>query len=102
VGTLNCFLLSVFPLWERAWAIFNRPMFIVSCVIFLYDSVPQPYQDWLWWNPLIHPIGLVRRGFYSTYDANYVSFIYVFAVAAVTLAAGLLLLRRYHRDIINF
>lgn len=102
VGTLNCFLLSVFPLWERAWAIFNRPMFIVSCVIFLYDSVPQPYQDWLWWNPLIHPIGLVRRGFYATYDANYVSFIYVFAVAAVTLAAGLLLLRRYHRDIINF
>ena len=77
-------------------------MFIVSCVIFLFDTVPQPYRDWLWWNPLIHPIGLIRRGFYATYDANYVSFIYVFAVAAVTLAAGLLLLRRYHRDIINF
>lgn len=102
IGTINCFLLSVFPIWERAWAILNRPLFIISGVIFLFDTVPLPYRDWMWWNPLVHPIGLVRRGIYSTYDANYVSLIYVFAVSGVSLALGLLLLRRYHRDIINF
>lgn len=102
VGTLNCFLLSVFPLWERAWAILNRPLFLISGVIFLYDSVPMPYRDWMWWNPLVHPIGMVRRGIYSTYDAEYVSPLLVFTVASLTLALGLLLLRRYHRDIINF
>lgn len=102
VGTLNCFLLSMFPAWERTWAILTRPLFIVSAVIFLYDTVPLPYRDWLWWNPLIHPIGMVRQGIYATYDATYVSYVYVFGVAFLTLAAGLLLLRRYHRDIINF
>lgn len=102
VGTLNCFLLSVFPIWERSWAILNRPLFLISGVIFLFDTVPLPYRDWMWWNPLIHPIGVVRKGIYSTYDANYVSSVYVFAVAGITLALGLLLLRRYHRDIINF
>lgn len=102
VGTLNCFLLSVFPIWERAWAVLNRPLFLVSGVIFLFDTVPLPYRDWMWWNPLIHPIGLVRKGIYSTYDANYVSSIFVMAVAGITLALGLLLLRRYHRDIVNF
>lgn len=102
VGTLNCFLLSVFPIWERAWAVLNRPLLIISGVIFLYDSVPMPYRDWLWWNPLVHPIGLVRKGIYSTYDAEYASPIFVLAVTGITLALGLLLLRRYHRDIINF
>lgn len=102
IGTLNCFLLSVLPIWERAWAVLNRPMFLVSGVIVLFDTVPLPYRDWMWWNPLIHPIGLVRKGIYSTYDATYVSSVYVLAVSGVTLALGLLLLRRYHRDIINF
>jgi capsular polysaccharide transport system permease protein len=102
VGTLNCFLLSVFPIWERTWAILNRPLFLISGIIFLYDSVPMPYRDWMWWNPLVHPIGMVRRGIYSTYDAEYVSPLLVFSIASLTLALGLLLLRRYHRDIINF
>jgi capsular polysaccharide transport system permease protein len=77
-------------------------MFIVSGVIVLIDTVPLPYRDWMWWNPLIHPVGLVRRGIYSTYDATYVSSAYVLAVSGITLALGLLLLRRYHRDIVNF
>lgn len=101
IGTLNCYLLSVFPSWERIWAILTRPLFIISCIFFLFDDVPQPYQDWLWWNPLVHVVGQSREGVYATYDANYVSPLYVFAVACVTFALGLLLLRRYYRDIIN-
>lgn len=101
VGTLNCYLLSVYPIWERVWAIVNRPMFIISCIFFLFDTIPQPYRDWLWWNPLVHLVGQARRGVYATYDASYVSPLYVFSIALVTFAAGLLLLRRNYRDIIN-
>lgn len=101
IGTLNCYLLSVYPVWERAWAILNRPLFLLSCIFFVFDSIPQPYQNWLWWNPLVHCVGEVRTGVYATYDGTYVSRLYVFAVAGVTLMFGLLLLRRYHRDIIN-
>ena len=101
VGTLNCYLISVFPFWERIWAILNRPMFIVSAIVFLFDSVPEPYRSWLWFNPLIHVTGLMREGVFATYDAHYASPVYVFGVSGVCLAAGLLLLGRYHRDIIN-
>lgn len=101
IGTLNCYLLSIYPVWERTWAIINRPLFIISCVIFLYDDVPMPYRDWLWWNPLIHPIGMMRKGIYATYDASYVSPLYVFGVAAVTFVTGLLLLQRHHKRILN-
>ena len=101
IGTLNCLLLSLFPVWERTWAILNRPLFILSCTFFLYDSVPRPFQGYLWWNPLVHVIGQVRRGVYATYEGAYVSHSYVFLVAGTCLALGLLLLRRHHRHIVN-
>lgn len=101
IGTLNCYLLSVYPVWERAWAILNRPLFIISCIFFMFDTVPQPFRDYLWWNPLIHVVGMVRSGIYATYDASYVSPLYVFSISMVTFCFGLLLLRRYHKDIVN-
>lgn len=101
IGTLNCFLLSRYPIWERAWAILNRPLFIISCVFFMFDNVPMPYKDYLLWNPLVHIVGQMRAGIYTTYDASYVSPLYVFGISLTTLALGLLFLRRYYRDIVN-
>lgn len=101
IGTLNCYLLSVFPIWERTWAVLNRPMFIISGIFFVFGSIPQPYRDWLWWNPVVHIIGQVRLGVYATYDGSYISQLYVYSISAICFAVGLLLLRRYHRDIVN-
>ncbi|WP_377387181.1 ABC transporter permease [Rhodobacter lacus] len=102
VGTLNCYLLATYPLWERIWAVLNRPLFIISCIFFLYESIPNPYRGYLWWNPLVHIIGEARKGFYATYDGAFISPLYVFSVSGICFALGLLLLRRYHRDIVNF
>lgn len=101
IGTLNCFLFSQFPAWERIWGILNRPMFIISGIFFTFESVPPEYREYLWYNPLIHIIGQMRRGFYPTYEAPFVTHIYVFGIALVTLVAGLVLLSRYHRDLID-
>lgn len=101
LGTLNSFMFTRFPVWQRAWSILMRPMFLISGIFFLFESLPQQYQGGLWWNPLIHIIGMMRRGFYAEYDATYVSVTYVFLVSLVSLAFGLLLLRRHHRDLLN-
>lgn len=101
IGTINCFLLSMFPTWERTWAILNRPLVIVSCVLFPFALVPQPYQDYLWFNPLVHAVGQVRAGVYPTYDASYVSPMYIFGLSGALFALGLVLLRRYQSYIIN-
>ena len=42
----------------------------------------------------------MRSGFYARYDAAYANPIYVLSIASVTLVAGLVFLRRYHRDIL--
>lgn len=101
VGSLNCYLMALYPVWDRVWGILTRPLFIISAIIFLFDSIPLPYRDWLWWNPIIHVVGAARQGIYATYDAPYVSPLYVFSISLITLAVGLMLLRKQYRDIIN-
>lgn len=101
IGTLNSFLTLAYPIWNTAWAILNRPLFLVSCVFFIFESVPQPYSDYLWYNPIVHIAGLMRDGFYPFYQPTYVSLAYPMAIAALTTVIGLFLLNRYHRDILD-
>ncbi len=78
-----------------------RPLFLVSCVFFVFDDIPQPYQDWIWWNPLVHVVGQMRRAFYHSYSGDYVSYVYVFGLSLFLFALGLALLIRYHLDLQN-
>jgi capsular polysaccharide transport system permease protein len=101
VGTLNCFLFTRFPIWQQAWSILMRPMFIISCVFMVYNNMPEFLREWLWFNPLVHIVGLMRRGFYSSYDAPYVSVGYVLGFSAVCLVMGLIFLRRYQYELLH-
>lgn len=101
IGAMNCVLNGLFPVWDMVWSIATRPLFIVSGVLFTYESLPRTIQDILWWNPLLHISGLMRSGFYPMYQARYVSITYVLLVSLICIAMGFLLLRRHHRDILN-
>ncbi len=101
IGTLNCYLVSAFPVWLRIWTILNRPLFIVSCIFFLPESLPEPYRSILAYNPLVHVVAEMRRGYYPSYEADLVSPTYVFGLSAVCCVFGLVFLYRYNRDILN-
>jgi capsular polysaccharide transport system permease protein len=101
VGVLNCYLMTAFPIWERAWQIVTRPLMLLSAVLYIYEDLPMFAREILWWNPLIHVTGLTRTGVFSTYQASYASPLYVLLVAGVLLLLGLLLLYRYNRDLME-
>ena len=101
LGLFNCFMMTMFPLFERAWHIFTRPLVLLSGVIFLYESLPRLMQDILWYNPLMHVTGEMRGAFYLQYEAKYVSPLYVFSVSIILAVSGLVLLHRYHRDMLE-
>lgn len=100
LGVLNAFLFTRFPVWQRAWSVLTRPLVLLSGIILLPESIPQPYQDYLWYNPVVHIVSLMRRGFYSSYDAPYVSSFYVLAISGISLLIGLIFLKRYYRDLL--
>lgn len=101
VGTLNCYLFTAFPVYERAWQILTRPLFLMSGIFFLYDMMPKAAQDILWYNPVLHCISQLRRGIYPTYEGSFVDPAFVFGVAIILLVFGLLLLARNHRDLLE-
>lgn len=101
VGIVNCVLFGLFPVWEQIWSIITRPLFLVSGVFFLYEDLPTSVQAILWYNPVIHITGLMRRGFYATYTADYVDISFVAIISLIFLFFGVLLMGRFHRDILN-
>lgn len=101
IGTLNAYLIARFAVWQMVWSILTRPLFLISGIFFLFNAMPHPMRDVIWFNPLIHVVGIMRAGFYPTYDANYTSMAYVLLVSLITFAAGLVLLRRSHRDLLG-
>lgn len=101
IGTLNAYLIARFAVWQVVWSILTRPLFLISGIFFLFGAMPHPMREVLWFNPLIHVVGIMRSGFYPGYEAGYASVGYVLLVSMVTFAAGLLLLRRSHRDLLG-
>lgn len=101
VGTLNCFLISRFDLWQRVWGIVTRPLFILSAVLFIPENLSEAYRSYLMYNPLAHVTSEFRRGLFPTYDAVYVNPIYVYMIAVVTGLLGVIFLLRYYRDILQ-
>lgn len=101
VGLLNCFLITQFPIWQQVWGIANRPLFFISGVIIILESLPRQYQESFLWNPLIHITAEMRKAFYVGYDAVYVSPVYVFGIALGLGLIGMIFLYRYQRDLLE-
>ncbi|WP_415405223.1 ABC transporter permease [Tateyamaria sp. SN3-11] len=101
VGAINCFMFTMFPIWQQVWSVFTRPLFIISGILFIYDSVPEPYAWYLWFNPLVHVVGTMRSGFYFNYVADYATPTYVFGIAFGFMLIGLVFLRKFHREMLN-
>lgn len=101
IGVLNLIIIFLWPSWRHIWSIINRPLFLVSCIFYLFDALPSWVQTILWFNPLVHIIGLTRHGFYTYYEGDYIVLAYPIGVGAVALFLGLALLRRHAQDLIN-
>jgi capsular polysaccharide transport system permease protein len=101
VGCLNAYLFMRFPAWQQIWSILTQPLFIISGVLILYEDFPPIGQDYLWYNPLLHLTGLMRVGFYPMYRPDYISVVFVAFCTLVPMMLGLLLLRRYYRQLLE-
>lgn len=101
VGTLNALLFAYFPVWRVIWTILNRPLFLISGIFFLFDTLPNNTQGVLWWNPLVHIIGLARKGFYPSYDGNYVTISFAYAIGITTFIIGAALMVRNRSFIVE-
>lgn len=101
VGTVNCVLFGLYPTWKNVWSVVTRPLFILSGVLFLFESAPPAFQSVLWWNPIVHVVSLMRSGFYGSYHPQFVSPAYVAIVGLTLFVVGAYLLRRHARLLLD-
>lgn len=93
VGLTNCWLFAQSRSWELLWGVVSRPLFLISCVFFTFSSMPAFVREVLWFNPVVHVVGLIQAGFYPAYDASHVSPGYVLGVSIGLIGLGLIALR---------
>ena len=94
VGVLNCTLFVFSPTWQRLFNLLNRPLFLISGIFFTPEMFPESLRSILLFNPLVHVVGLMRKGFYPTYEAPYINFPYMVGLPLVLMTLGLLIIRR--------
>ena len=100
-GAMNCVLGGLYEIWSSIWSIASRPLLLGSGIFFIMEDLPRSVQQILWWNPLMHASGLVRSGFYATYDAAYVSLAYSLGMPLLILFLSLFFLRISYREILE-
>lgn len=91
IGMINNVMFVRFPLYEQLFTIVNRPLFLLSGVFFLPNSLPLPYRDIVLLNPLVHVTMLFRTGFYEGYRAVGLDTAYLHSFAFLTLFTGMTL-----------
>ena len=70
-------------------------------VFFVFEDVPASFRDVIWFNPLFHATGEIRRGFYPTYSGDYISAAYVYGVAGALTITGLFLLYQFQDRVLD-
>lgn len=72
------------------------PLYLISGVMLPLSAVPQPYRDWLMFNPVAHGLEAARLGFSPYYHVvPGLSISYMYSSALVSIFFGLALHRRF-------
>ncbi len=57
------------------------------------NTIPQEYQRWVAWNPLVHVVELTRESLTTSYESDGASLTYLAISTLVVLFTGLALYR---------
>lgn len=101
VGIINLVILSFFHNWMTIYGLFSFPLWFFSGIWFLPEQIPQPYRDYLLYNPIMHFLMLFRTGFYRDFKAVSLDIPYTISVTALTLAVALALMRVAQRKVLE-
>lgn len=100
-GLCTSVLMESIPESEHVLKILMMPLYLISGVIFPLSRIPQPYLDYLLYNPLAHGVEMARVGFFPYYHAlPGVSLSYLYGWAVTLIFFGLLLFRRFERQLV--
>ncbi len=77
---------------ERIWHPASYFLFTVSGTFFMVDWLPQGLQPWALWVPMVHPVEMMRAGYWGQAGHFHFSMGYIFLVCLVMSLLALVLM----------
>jgi len=101
VGVINLSITSVFGTWQKIFKMLNRPMFFISGILFIAESLPKKFQDFLYYNPILHITELTRMGYFPNFESSFFDPYYLNAFTLGILFIALLMERAMRRKVLS-
>jgi capsular polysaccharide transport system permease protein len=77
------------------------PLYFVSGILYPVEFVSQPYREWLFYNPILHGVEILRGGFFPHYHlVPETNLLVLFSFALAMVFLGLALHVRYARKVL--
>ncbi len=69
LGIIFCVLGSYAKEMDKVTGLINLPLLFLSAVFFPMTIVPEPYRSYLAYNPLVHPMEMIREYWFAHYTS---------------------------------
>ena len=96
----NSVIVMIFPLWVIGYIGIIITFWFTCGMIINPEAMPAELGYWISWNPLMHSVEWIRKGYYADFPAHLLNKTYVLSVGAGSFAIGLIMermLKRYFR-----
>ncbi len=93
MGTINSIIAMAFHGWLIGYMLVILAVYVSCGILFVPDTIPDPYRTWLSYNPVLHAVTWMRSAYYPGYGAITLDKFYLLGWALYTIFAGFLLER---------
>lgn len=93
LGMVNAQVFKYLPSYEQFFSMIRMPLFFLSGIFYIADSLPIMVRDVLVWNPLLQFSEWMRSIFYHGFDSPYVNHEYLLTWSFGLFFMGLALTR---------
>ncbi len=66
-----------------------KPLYFMSGVMYSVSSLPGEYQKFLFYNPIIHSLGMLRKAFIENYTSSYIELTYIWGCCLFFIFMGI-------------
>ena len=86
---------------EKFFGLVLRVMYFLSGILYSVHTIPEKYQVYVLWNPIVHIIEVMRFSLSPQYPIGHVSLIYFFTCTIIILCFALLAYRARERAMLT-
>ncbi len=101
IGMINIVIVSYFHNWMTIFGMASFPLWVFSGIWYLPEQIPEPYRDYMLYNPILHVVLMFRTGFYWNYNAAFLDTSYVVTVSLLLIATGLAFMQVARRKVLE-